>query len=72
MTKRILVTGGSGKAGRAVMRDLIEHGYDALNVDIVPPAEPVGEFIRADLTNMGETTELMFGVDAVVHLAAIP
>ncbi|MEM6528489.1 MAG: NAD(P)-dependent oxidoreductase [Chloroflexota bacterium] len=72
MTKRILVTGGSGKAGRAVMRDLIDHGYDALNVDIVPPAEPAGEFIRADLTNMGETTELMFGVDAVVHLAAIP
>ena len=26
--KKIVVTGGSGKAGRAVVRDLLEHGYD--------------------------------------------
>jgi NADP-dependent 3-hydroxy acid dehydrogenase YdfG len=33
--KNIVVTGGSGKAGRAVVRDLVEHGYDVLNVDII-------------------------------------
>ncbi len=32
--KRIIVTGGSGKAGRAVVADLLEHGYDVLNLDI--------------------------------------
>jgi len=37
--KRIVVTGGSGKAGRAVVRDLREHGYEVLNVDLAPPAE---------------------------------
>ena len=37
---RIVVTGGSGKAGRWVVRDLRDHGYDALNVDAAPFAEP--------------------------------
>ena len=36
---RIAVTGGSGKAGRAVVRDLLEHGHQVLNVDRVPSAE---------------------------------
>ena len=34
--KKIVVTGGSGKAGRAVVRDLLDHGYEVLNVDIAP------------------------------------
>src|SRR5919202_1311015 len=38
MTK-IVVTGGSGKAGRAVVRDLLERGHEVLNVDRVPSAE---------------------------------
>ena len=36
---RIVVTGGSGKAGGAIVRDLLEHGHDVLNVDRVPSAE---------------------------------
>jgi len=31
---KIVVTGGSGKAGRAVIKDLLAHGYDVLNVDL--------------------------------------
>jgi nucleoside-diphosphate-sugar epimerase len=30
---RVVVTGGAGKAGRAVVRDLVGHGYDVLCVD---------------------------------------
>jgi nucleoside-diphosphate-sugar epimerase len=75
---RIVVTGGSGKAGRAVVRDLVEHGHDVLNVDLVPSREPIAPFIPADLTDLGQTIEalshpeLMPAADAVVHLAAIP
>ncbi len=69
---KVVVTGGSGKAGRAVVRDLLDHGYDVLNVDIAPPAEQISPFLRADLTQYGEAVEVLQGADMVVHLAAIP
>ena len=61
MTK-IAVTGGSGKAGRAVVRDLLEHGHQVLNVDRVPSAESrspdsPAPFLYADLTDYGQTLE---------------
>jgi nucleoside-diphosphate-sugar epimerase len=79
---RVVVTGGSGKVGRAVIRELLEHGHEVLNVDRVPPdparSPPAAPFLPADLTDYGETlealsgAELLSGVEAVVHLAAIP
>jgi nucleoside-diphosphate-sugar epimerase len=69
---KIAVTGGSGKAGRAVVRDLLDHGYEVVNVDVVPPAQSLTRFRQADLNNLGEVFEALDGVDAVVHLAAIP
>jgi len=70
--KRVVVTGGSGKAGRAVVSDLVEHGYDVVNVDVVPSPTTVAPFLRAELTDLGETIEALRGVETVVHLAAIP
>ena len=78
---KIVVTGGSGKVGRAVVRGLLEHGHDVLNVDRSAP-DPARSapalFLPADLTDYGQTLEalsggaVMAGVEAVVHLAAIP
>ncbi len=55
--KSVVVTGGSGKAGRAVIRELLDHGYRVMNVDLVPPDEPLCHFLRADLTEMGQAVE---------------
>ena len=64
---KILVTGGSGKLGRAVVRHLVEEGHDVLNVDAAPspdaPASPRYRFLRADLTDHGQVLEVMTGVD---------
>lgn len=69
---KVVVTGGSGKAGRAVVRDLVEHGHDVVNVDVVPTTPQVAPFLNADLTDFGQTLEALRGSDVVVHLAAIP
>jgi nucleoside-diphosphate-sugar epimerase len=70
--KRIVVTGGSGKAGRAVVTDLNAHGYEVLDVDVVASLHPDDPTRAADLTDLGQTIESLRGADAVVHLAAIP
>ena len=69
---RIVVTGGSGKAGRSVVRDLRERGHDVLNVDLAHDGSAHGLCVRADLTDLGQAQEVVAGADAVVHLAAIP
>ena len=67
-----MVTGGSGKAGRPVVRRLVEAGYRVLNVDLTPSRENVARFLRADLTNFGQAVDALKEADAVVHLAAVP
>jgi nucleoside-diphosphate-sugar epimerase len=76
---RVLVTGGSGKLGKAVLRDLVANGYDVLNIDQTLPREAPCPSVRIDLSDFGQVLEAMLGVDehrgrfdSVVHLAAIP
>ena len=71
--QRICVTGASGKAGRSVVRDLLEHGYDVVATDISSSRKDVENgAVRADLADYGQTLEVLKDVDAVVHLANIP
>jgi nucleoside-diphosphate-sugar epimerase len=80
---KVAVTGGSGKAGRAIVRGLLERGHDVLNVDLRPSPESSSPdspapFLFADLTDYGQALEALSGgerlpgIRAVVHLAAIP
>jgi nucleoside-diphosphate-sugar epimerase len=70
---RVVVTGGNGKAGRWVVRDLREHGHIVLSVDLRhDPWEWDDRCRIADLTDYGQAAEVLAGADAVVHLAAIP
>ncbi len=46
----IIVTGGSGKVGRACVRDLMEHGYKVLSIDLMRPA---GHFESAQADRPG-------------------
>jgi nucleoside-diphosphate-sugar epimerase len=80
LAERVVVTGGSGKLGRAVVADLLRHGWFVVNVDQSPPPADQGcPHVRIDLSDFGQTVEALTavqdrhdGIDAVVHLAAIP
>jgi nucleoside-diphosphate-sugar epimerase len=69
---RVVVTGGAGKAGRAVVAELVVHGLDVLSVDLVRSPAVDCEQLVADLTDYAQAVESLRGADAVVHLAAIP
>ena len=73
---RITVTGAWGKAGRAVVTDLLEHGYEVVATDM---AGTTGEsstlgvnLLRADLSDYGQAFEALADSEAVVHLGNIP
>ncbi|GMA62497.1 NAD(P)-dependent oxidoreductase [Alicyclobacillus fastidiosus] len=69
---KVVITGGSGLLGPWVIREFVDHGYEVLNVDTKIPEQRLCPTLLTDLTNLGETFEVLAGADAVVHLAAIP
>jgi nucleoside-diphosphate-sugar epimerase len=75
----VAVTGATGKTGRVVVADLVQHGYEVLAVDIaVGPAERawaqgLGVSLQcADLTDHGQAVDVLSDAESVVHLANIP
>lgn len=68
---KIVVTGGRGKAGRAVVEALSDSGFETLEVDLLPYGSPSAPTRVADVTDLGQVMEVLHGSDAVVHLAAI-
>ncbi len=83
----IIVTGGSGKVGRACVRDLMEHGFKVTSIDMARPAglsnppKPTDvTFSRVDITDFGQVMAALSGIDGrhegetvegIVHLGAI-
>ena len=87
MPKRIMFTGGSGKAGRHAIQHLVEHGYEVLNLDTEPLDNPKVRTLLTDITDSGQVFNALSStmarhefdpvlrpqpIDAVVHFAAIP
>ena len=87
MGKRIMFTGGSGKAGRHVVQYLVEQGHQVLNIDTKPLDNPKVRTLITDITDSGQVFNALSSymglhefdpslraqpVDAVVHFAAIP
>jgi nucleoside-diphosphate-sugar epimerase len=70
----VLVTGGSGRIGSALVECLNDHGYWTVNVDVTGGPGAADEFLEVDLTDAGEVFGAFARVDpdAVAHLGAIP
>lgn len=74
---RIGVTGSGGKLGRATVERLRADGHEVIGFDLAGTPGP--GFTRVDLTDFGQTLDAFLsvtarhaGIDALVHLAAIP
>src|SRR5882757_9399582 len=85
--KRIVFTGGSGKAGKWAVQHLVDAGYQVLNLDTKPLDNPKVRTLITDITDSGQVFNALSSymglhefdpslrpqqVDAVVHFAAIP
>ena len=57
--KNILVTGGSGKAGRATIKLLLEKNYNVFNVDFVNNPELDVPFTKVHLEDFGDALEVV-------------
>ena len=68
--KKVVVTGGSGRLGQFVIRDLLAHDYAALSLDRVPPREKLCPSWVADLRNCGDLFEALRGAYGIIHLGA--
>ena len=73
---KVLVTGGSGRAGKYVIRELLNNDHSVVNADVVngylEDSNPNLSYKRIDFTDYGETVFATSGCDAIIHLAAIP
>jgi nucleoside-diphosphate-sugar epimerase len=71
--RRVLVTGAAGRLGRAVLDLLAARGVPATALDVRDPGGlPADRVVAADAGDAAAVREALDGVDAVVHLAAIP
>ncbi|SMF30703.1 NAD-dependent epimerase/dehydratase family protein [Pseudobacteriovorax antillogorgiicola] len=70
---RVLVTGGGGFLGRAIIRQLLKAGHEVstINRSQYPDLEATGvQCFQGDIADWKDVTQAVAGVDAVIHTAA--
>jgi nucleoside-diphosphate-sugar epimerase len=70
---KITVTGGSGKFGQWMVRELLAHGHEVTIFDNAR-APNLGQTcsLHGDIEDLGQVVGALAGADAAIHLAAIP
>ncbi|MBV9523828.1 MAG: NAD(P)-dependent oxidoreductase [Alphaproteobacteria bacterium] len=67
-TQNVIVTGGLGRLGKFVIKDLLRHGHRVTVVDLKAPPDDIN-FVRADIMDIAAVRKALAGADSVVHLA---
>jgi nucleoside-diphosphate-sugar epimerase len=68
---RVVVTGGSGRLGQYVIRELFTHAHGVSSLDLIKPRECVCPTHVVDLDKFDALAAHFKNADAVVHLARI-
>jgi nucleoside-diphosphate-sugar epimerase len=66
---RVVVTGGSGRLGQFVVRELFSHSHQVSVIDTTKPRECLCPTFTADLSKAHALQDFFKGADGVVHLA---
>jgi len=66
---RVVVTGGSGRLGQFVVRELFTHAHQVSALDAVKPRECPAPTYLADLNKIDSLFDHFKNADAVIHLA---
>jgi len=69
---KVVITGGAGRIGRYVASELKDRHETIIFDRIKPPSMSEYNFITGDIMCVDDLAKAFEGVDAVVHLAAIP
>lgn len=69
---KVLVTGGSGRIGRFVVIELQKNQHEVRIFDTKKPDGIDCDFFEGSITEPTELECAMNGIDAIIHLAAIP
>ncbi len=70
---RVLITGGSGRIGKAATKRLLQNGWDVHIFDRASTGEASGTtYVQGDILDYGALLKATRDCDAVIHLAAIP
>jgi len=68
----ILVTGGNGRVGQYILRELLGAGHRVWCYSHTPPPVEGADFTAGDIMDLPRLREASQGMDALVHLAAVP
>jgi nucleoside-diphosphate-sugar epimerase len=68
---RVVITGGSGRLGQYVVRELFTHAHGVFSLDTIKPRECLCPTYTVDLNKIEALIAHFKNADAVVHLARI-
>ncbi len=68
---RVVVTGGSGRLGQYVVRELFTHNHAVFALDAIKPRECLCPTYTVDLMRIDSFIDHLKNADAVVHLARV-
>lgn len=71
--RKILVTGGSGFIGHAIVDGLATGGHEVIAADLAEPSQPRSDvtYARLDITQPEPLLQIAADVDSVVHCASV-
>jgi len=69
MGKRIVVTGGSGKAGQHIIRYLLQQGHDVLNLDLVQLPNEFSDRVHTLIVDLADSGQVYCALSSHFHLS---